>query len=322
VALVRVGYPVSQVATSGRYLYLASNQSSFVAAYDRGTGKLVRLITVPGSPDWLTVGPGGLVWVGAIDDAGQPGAVLLLRPDLAERSTDTSLDGGPVVPTSQQTAVAPTQYGLLDVSMPTPGLRGRASQRLVPGTGLGPSLNTAPGAWAGMLGGRVVVQVTNGYGFHSHLVVAGEPRRTFGGATTFQAGAVTSTGRELWVEMFALKDSYPEPWGPLVRVDSQLRATTPKFVRDSAALARTEAVWSSGDTIWAATGAPGHALVCFSSVSQGRSVITVQANGVIAAVAATAGTAYVATVGRLSTVMTTTWGPSVVTSYPVPAACR
>jgi hypothetical protein len=318
---VRVGYPVSQVAVSGRYLYLASDQSSLVAAYYRSTGKLERLITVPGSPDWLSVGPGGLVWVGAIDGGGQPGAVLLLRPDLTERSTDTSLDGGPVVPTSRQAALAPTQYGLLDVRMPAPGQPGRASQRLVPGTGLGPSLNTAAGAWAGMLGGRVVVQVTDGYGMHSHMVIAGQPRHTFGGATAYQTGAVTSTGRELWVEMFAVKDSNAASSGPLVRVDTQLRATTPAYIQHSAVLAHTEGVWSSGDTVWAATGARGHALVCFSSRSQVGPVITLQASGSIAGVAATASTVYVTTVQGDSTV-TPAFGPSLVTSYPVPAACR
>ena len=171
-----VGYPVSQVAVSGRYLYLASNQSALVAAYDRRTGKLVRLVTVPGSPTWLTVGPGGRVWVDVEGD-GTPGALLLFSPDLHARATGASL--GPVVPTSPQTALAPTQYGLLEVRMPAPGQPGRASQRLVPGTTLGPSQTTAAGTWAGLLDGRVAVQVTNGYGYDSHLVIAGESGRTF-----------------------------------------------------------------------------------------------------------------------------------------------
>lgn len=319
--LVRVGYPVSQTAVSGRYLYLASNQGSLIAAYDRSTAKLVRLITVPGSPAWLSVGPGGLVWVGAIDYDGQAGAVLLLRPDLSEHSTDASLDGAPVVPTGRQTAVAPTQYGLLDVSMPAPGLQGRASNRLVPGSSLGPSQNTAPGAWAGLLAGMVVVQVTNGYGYDSHLVSAGRPGRTFGGALQHEVGEVTSTGDALWVQMFAIKNSYAASSGPLVRVDGQLLATTPRFVENSAVLAKTEDVWSSGDTIWAATAARGHALVCFSARSQAGPVITVQASGTIASVAGTASTAYVTTVEGDSTV-TPAWGPSVVTSLPVPAGCR
>ncbi len=314
--LVRVGYPVSQVAASGRYLYLASNQSALVGAYDRRTGKLVRLITVPGDPTWLSVGPTGFVWVSTIDAGGQPGAVLLLSPDLAERATNTSIDGAPVVPTNRQTALSPTQYGLLEARMPAPGQPGRGSQRLVPGTSLGPSQNTAPGAWAGLLDGRVVVQVTNGYGYDSHLVIAGQPGRTFGGDLEHQVEWVASTGGALWAQIIAIKNSYAASSGPLVRLDGQLRATTPMFVQRNAALAKTEDVWSSGDTVWAATGVRGHSLVCFSSTSQTGPVITVQERGSVAALAGAAGTVYV------TTVLGDSYGPSVVTSYPVPPACR
>jgi hypothetical protein len=313
-SLVTVGYPVSQVAVSGPYLYLASNQSALVAAYDRRTGKLVRLATVPGGPDWLAVGPGGRVWADVEGDA-SPGALLLFSPGLAARATGASL-GGPVMPTSRQTALAPTQYGLLEVRMPAPGQPGRASQRLVSDTSLGPSLNTAPGAWAGLLDGRVAVQVTNGYGYDSHLVIAGDPGRTFGGDLQHQVGAVTSAGGSLWVQMFAIRNSYAASAGPLARADGQLRATTPVSIQRNPVLARTENVWSAGSTVWVATAARGHALVCFAGRGQAGPVITVQARGSVATVAATTSTVYVVTVQGDS------FGPSLVTSYPVPAACR
>lgn len=314
--LVRVGYPVSQVAVSGRYVYLASNQSALVGAYSRGTGKLVRLISVAGSPTSLAVGPGGLVWVSVEGDS-SPGALLLFSPDLAARTTDASLGGlDPVMPTSRLTALSPTQYGLLELRMPAPGQPGRALQRLIPGTSLGPSQNTAPGLWAGLLDGRVVVRVTNGYGYDSHLVIAGQPGRTFGGDLEHQVEWVASTGTALWAQMIAIKNSYADSSGPLVRLDGQLRATTPRFIQRNAALAKTEDVWSSGDTVWAATSVRGHSLVCFSSSSQVGPVITVQARGSVATLAGASGTVYV------TTVFGDSYGPSVITSYAIPPACR
>jgi hypothetical protein len=314
--LVRVAFPVSQVAVNGRYLYLASNSNGLVAVYDRLSGRLVRLVPVPGSPTWLSVGPGGLVWLNTTDGGGQAGGLLLLSPDLAERAVDTSVAGDPVVATSRQVALTPTQYGLLEVHMPAPGRPGRGNQRLLPGTSVGPSQNTAPNAWAGRVDGRVVVQVTDGYGYHIHLVIAGQPTRTFGGDLRHEVGAVTGTASALWVQTYVIKNSYAAPFGPLVRLDGELRDTTPTFVQRSPVLAKTEDVWSAGNTIWVATGAAGHSLVCFSASSSTARVITVQANGAVATLAATADTAYVITAyGE-------TAGPSTITSYRVPAACR
>jgi hypothetical protein len=313
--LVKVGYPVSQAAVGGGYLYLASNQSSLVAAYDRRTGKLVRRVSVPGSPTWLAVARGGLVWVGVVGDS-SPNAVLLLSPDLARRATVRSVGPSPLVPTSRQVALTPSQYGMLEVRMPAPGRPGLASLRQEPDSTLGPGLNTAAGTWAGLLDGQVAVQVTNGYGYDSHLVIAGEPGKTFGGDLQHQVGAVTSTGKSLWVQLFAIRNSYAASSGPLVRIDGQLQATTPKFVQNSVVLAKTEDVWSTGDTIWAATGVRGHSLVCFASGSNAGPVITVLPLGSVASVVGSTSTVYVTTVQGDSA------GPSVVTSYPVPAGCR
>jgi hypothetical protein len=314
--LLRVEYPVSQAAVSGPFLYLASNSSALAAVYDRRTGKVVRTVSVPGNPTWLTVGPGGLVWVDTADQGSLAGGLVLLSADLASRSMDTSIGGSPVLPTGRLAALTPDQYGLFEVQMPAPGQAGRASHHLEPGTSLGPPLNTAPLAWAGLVDGHVVAQVTDGYGYHIHLVIAGQPTRTFGGALDDEVGAVTSTGTAIWVQTFTIRNSYAAAFGPLVRLDGQLRVTTPSFVRRSPVLAKATGVWSAGNTIWVATGAVGHALVCFSASNQSARVITVQPVGAVATLTATADTAYV-----ISTEGTTA-GPSNVTSYPVPAGCR
>jgi hypothetical protein len=310
--IAKVNYAVSLEAISGQYLYLASTKKSVVAVYDLRTGKLVRRVTVPTSPTWLTVGPGGLVW--SAGTGYQPG-LMLLSKGLTKRSRDAA-QAGPVIPAGPQTVETPTQYGLLDVRVPAPGEPGRATARLEPGTSLGPSQNTAPGNWAGLLDGRVAVEVTDAYGYNSHLVIAGEPGRTFGGDGQ-QVGAVTSTGKSLWAQLLTGTNSAAATSGPLVRLDGQLQVTTPKFIQGSAVLATTKDVWSTGETIWAATGALDHALVCFSAVSDSGPVVTVAAGGVVTAVVGTRATAYVATA-----VHPGTGRPSVITSYPVPAACQ
>ena len=313
--VVKTRYPVSEAAVSGQYVYLASSQRSLVAAYNRATGKMVRRVRVHGSPTWLAVGPGRLVWVGIVGDR-SPNMILLLSPDLGRRATAGSPGSGPLVPTSRQTALTAAPYGVLDVRMPAPGQSGVASVRQESDSRLGPGLTTAPGNWVGLLDGRVAVQVTNGYGYGSHLVIAGEPGVTFGGDPQQQVGAVAKAGDSLWAQTFAITNSRVALWGPLVRLDGQLRATTPVFIQRNPVLARSENVWSAGSAVWVSTGAPGHALVCFAARSGAGPVITVLAGGRVAAVAATSGTAYVTTVTGVSR------GRSVVTSYPIPAACR
>jgi len=313
--VVKTRYPVSEAAVSGQYVYLASSQRSLVAAYNRATGKMVRRVRVHGSPTWLAVGPGRLVWVGIVGDR-SPNMILLLSPDLGRRATAGSPGSGPLVPTSRQTALTAAPYGVLNVRMPAPGQSGLASVRQESDSQLGAGLTTAPGNWVGLLDGRVAVQVTNGYGYGSHLVIAGEPGVTFGGDPQQQVGAVAKAGDSLWAQTFAITNSRVALWGPLVRLDGQLRATTPVFIQRNPVLARSENVWSAGSAVWVSTGAPGHALVCFAARSGAGPVITVLAGGRVAAVAATSGTAYVTTVTGVSR------GRSVVTSYPIPAACR
>ncbi len=311
-------YQVQQLGAAGPFLYVlavkAGEPGSALSAYDRASGRLIHRVSIPAAPSAFALGPGGLVWLSFYPDQnGGPAGTWLLSPDLRQRSSDPNVAESPIVPVSQTTAFAVSQGGLITVRMPAPGQPGRASQHLVPGTSIG---NTAPGAWAGLLDGRVVAQVTNGYGFHSHLVIAGQPGRTFGGAQRHQAGAVASTGDSLWVQLFAVKDGNAAQSGPLVRLDTQLRATTPAAIERSSVLARTENVWSSGDTVWVATAAPGHALVCFADGSPIGPVMTLPVSGQVVALAATPGTVYVTSTPRSS------YGNFAITSYPVPAACR
>jgi hypothetical protein len=314
-------YQVQQLAVAGPYLYVLAGEDgepgSALSAYDRATGRLIHRVSIPAAPSALAVGPGGLVWLSFYPDQnGGPSGTWLLSPDLRLRSSDPNVAQSPIVPVSRTTAFAVTQYGLVTVRMPAPGQPGHASQQVDPGTSIGPGQNTAPGVWAGMLDGRLVAQVTNGYGFDSHLVIAGQPSHTFGGSTLYQAGSVTSTGSSLWVEMFAVRNSYADSSGPLVRLNGQLRPTTPESVRSSAVLTRTENVWSAGNTVWAATAAPGHSLVCFAAGSQIGPVTTLPVSGQVAALAATPDTVYVTTTPRH------TDDNFSVTSYPVPGACH
>lgn len=306
------GYQTQQLALNGRYLYVLAGEIGApytLTAYDRATGQLIRSVPVPAGPAALAVGPGGFVWLSFYPDPGESTGTWLLSPNLRLRSSYPNVAESPIVPVGRTTAFALTQYGLVTFNMPLPGQPGRAYQHLDLGTGIGPGRNTAPGVWAGLLDGRVVAQVTNGYGFDSHLVIAGQPGRRFGGAPQHQVGAVASTGDSLWVQLLEVKDNNAAQSGPLVRLDTQLRATTPAAIQRSTVLARTENVWSSGDTVWVATAAPGHALVCFASGTQPGPIITVRPRGSVAALATTADTVYVA-------------DDFSVVSYPVPGACR
>jgi hypothetical protein len=199
--------------------------------------------------------------------------------------------------------------------MPAPGQQGVASVRQERDSRLGAGLTTAPGNWAGLLDGRVAVQVTNGYGYGSHLVIAGEPGVTFGGAPQQQVGAVARAGDSLWAQTFAITNSR-------VALRGRWSGSTAscgrrhRFPSSNPVLAKSENVWSAGSAVWVSTRAPGHALVCFATRSAAGPVITVRADGTIASVVATPGTAYVTTLTGVSR------GRSVVTSYPIPAACR
>ncbi len=153
--LVRADFPIEQLAVSGRYLYVDSSSNDTLSAYDRVSGKLLRMLRVPDTPSALAVGPSGLVWLAFYaNQSGGPTGIWLLSPDLRQRSAEPGIGADIIVPSSRTTAWVPTQDGLVRVGMPTPGQPGRATAHLNPGTSLGPSLNTAPGHSAALLDGR------------------------------------------------------------------------------------------------------------------------------------------------------------------------
>jgi hypothetical protein len=316
---------VTELAVSGPYLYVLSDPGNTLAAYDRATGKLIRRVTPPASATSFAVGPGSLVWLSfAAAHDGGPTGTWLLSPDLHLHSVGP---GGyqSLLPVGRTTAWSPHQYGLYRLRLPTPGSTGPASWKLQPGTSIGPPLNTAPGE-AVLLGGNVVVGVTDGYGYHSHLVIAGQPQLSYGGGPQTFVEAFVSTGTSLWV---ISGNETGEPsgqetvsqGGAVVRLDSRLRPDTPDAVLRSHLLADAVDVWSYGDTIWVALGpatwAAGPSLACFTTGSRVGRVTTVPVRGEVAALAATGDTVYVSTQPPGQGAVT-----SGVTAYPVPASCR
>jgi hypothetical protein len=309
---------VQQLAVSGLYLYVLTvvqgSPPYVLSAYDRVTGKLIGRVGIPADPSALAVGPGGLVWLAFYPDQnGGPTAIWLLTPDLRRHSGLGGIQTSTILPIGRTTAWIPEQNGLVRIHLQAPGQPGPATARLEPGTGFGPRPGPAPGVWAGWLDGRVAAQVTNGYGYDSHLVIAGQPALRFGGSLGQEVGAVASTGGSLWVQTFAIHDSYAAQSGPLVRLDGRLQVTTPQSVAASPVLARTQDVWTAGDTVWVSTAARGHSLVCFVVGPQLGPVTTMHVNGQVAALAAAGGTVYVGTASHSTTT---------ITGYPVPSACR
>jgi hypothetical protein len=312
-------YQVSRLAVGGLYLYVLPGLSDELVAYDRATGKLVRKVTLPSSPDELTVGPGGLVWVSFTGNSdGSPYGIWVLSPDLRLHSAITDVTPSAIVPVSRTVAWVTDQYGLYRLSMPAPGTTGPATDVLEPGTSIGPPLNTAPGPGV-LVSGHVVVEVTNGYGYHGHLVIAGQPSVTYGGGQSVVQG-VTRVGGSLWAISGGDALNYG---GALVRLDSDLRPTTPASVGRSRVLSQVAAVWSHGDTVWVALGPQGweggRSLACFRAGPGIGPVTTLPVTGQVVALAAATDTVYVSAAppgeggGGYGDGMT---------SYRVPAACR
>jgi hypothetical protein len=314
--LVPYGYQISDVAVGGPYLYVLFGQVDVLAAYDRTSGRLVRRVTLPDAASALAVGPGGLVWVAFnADVAGGPSGVWLLSPDLRRHSAFDGGGAGTLTPISRTAAWVPGQYGLSRLSMPAPGSAGQATDVLEPGTSLGPPLNTAPGL-AISVGGQVVVQVTNGYGLHGHLVVAGRPSLTYGGGARTTIWGVTRVGSSLWAISGSNANNFG---GALIRLDNALRPTTPTAIRRNPVLAQVAAVWAQGETVWIGLGPEswegGHSVACFRAGARIGPVTTLPVSGQVAALAATGDTVYVSAAPPGGY-------PTGVTGYRVPAACR
>ncbi|HTZ93932.1 MAG TPA: hypothetical protein VMB74_16180 [Streptosporangiaceae bacterium] len=313
------------VGVSGKYLYALVGPNLLLTAYDRTSGKMIRRVTLPPpGPSRLAVGPGGLVWV-SFDDSfashTEP-ALWLLSPDLRLHSALTGFQATSVLPVTRTSAWIAEPYlphlGLLRVHMPLPGQSGTASAVSEPDTSLGRnvSLMTAPGGWSVKLGGRIVVILDDSAsGGYNQLVLAGSPNVRFGGPQT-RISAMTTAGNALWATTDAGDHGEAYYQGPLVRLSARLRPSTPGAVRASPILARSEDVWSDGHTIWVATGARGHSLVCFTAGSRIGPLTTLPVSGEVNSLAATATTVYV-TAGPPGA-----YTPPVIVSYPVPASCR
>jgi hypothetical protein len=315
--LATVDDQVTQLAVSGRYLYVLAGQNSLLTAYDRSTGKVIGNIRVPSGASALAVGAGGLVWVAFYPDQGSgPAGIWLLTADLRLHSAVSGIQATTILPAGQTSALIPDQDGLLLVHVPVPGQTGQASQQLEPGSSLGPNQSTSPGTSSARLGGRVAVLVTGRGGSDRHLVIAGSPSLRFGGTWRTQISAMTSTGNSLWVTTFAQRNGETSLQGPLVRLNTRLELTTPASLRSSPVLGRSESVWSAGGTIWVATGVRDHSLVCFTASDKIGRVTTMPVTGEVIALAATAGTVYVNAEQPPGS-----YAPSAITSYPIPATC-
>jgi hypothetical protein len=313
--LATVDYPVTQLAVSSQYLYILAGQNSLLTAYDRATGKLIRRLNIPSGRSALAIGPGGLVWLAFYPQPGGQTAIWLLSPDLRLHSADAGVKASTILPTAPTTAWIPDQHGLIRVHIPAPGQSGQASQHVQPGSSLGAA--TEPGGWSGQLDGRVVVYVTDRSVADGRLVLAGSPSLRFGGSSRTQISAMTTTGGSLWVTTYTRSGDEASVDGPLVRLNGRLGVTTPASVQSNPVLARSESVWSAGDTVWVATGVPAHSLVCFTAGTRLGPVTTLPVVGEVVALAATADTVYVNALQPPGS-----YAPSPITGYPIPAACR
>ncbi len=307
------GEEVAALAAGGQYLYLATDYSGnppyALSAYDRVTGRLIRRVSVPAEPAALHVGPGGSVWLTFYaDQAGGPSGTWLLSADLSRRSA-SQLGSTDVLPTSPDTAELAWQRALVRLTMPPPGTLGRVAGHADPAEKLDGRLavDTLTG-----VAGRIAALVTNGYGFHGHVVIAGQPGLTFAGGPDQQARSFAAEANGLWVTT-GRNDSNV---GPLVRLSPALRVITPRDVRANPILRRSEQVWSQAHTVWVATAAPHHALICFTYRDGMGPITTIPLHGRPIGLAAAGGTVYV-------TLSTDVVGiTSDVLGYAIPSACR
>lgn len=315
-ALVRIpaGAGVQALAIAGRDLYVATdyagNPPYALSAYNRVTGALIGRVRIPAMPAALHTGPGGSVWLAFYPDQNAgPSATWLLTTDLSRHSTygDALFD---LLPTGRETALLATQYGLTQLRMPVPGTAGHAVARKDPSEKI-------DGRFAVVsltaIDGRVAARVIDGYGRFSHLVIAGRPRMRFGGGDSTQVGSMTTEERGIWA---TISPNDSQNVGPLVRLSPSLRVITPRAVSANPILRQSEQVWSHGSTVWVASAAAGHRLVCFSYRGRMGPLTTVRVPGQPAVLAAAGDTIYVS----FSTGVAD--ATSSIHAYPVPAACR
>ena len=315
--LVRIpaGAGVQALAVAGRDLYVTTDYAGdppyALSAYDRVTGGLTGRVRIPSMPAALRTGPGGSVWLSFYPDQnGGPSGTWLLNADLSRHSS-YRLGAFDLLPTGPDTALlSTTQYHLTELRMPPPGTAGHAAARADP-SGAVNGRFAVVGLTA--IDGHVAARVINGAGLHSHLVIAGKPQVTYGGGNSSVVGYVIAEDRGIWA---TTSSSTGQNNGPLVRLGPSLRVSTPHAVRASPILRQSEQVWSHGSTVWVASAAAGHPLVCFSYRDRMGALSTVRVHGQPAALAAAGDTVYV------SFMTGVTDATSDIRAYAVPAACR
>jgi hypothetical protein len=315
------GSDVVGLAAGGQYVYVVTGQDPylvtgpqsttfFLAAYNRVTGRLVHEIRIKvGTIVVPTVGRDGRVWVSVWRAAPPPVRTWtwLFTPDLRMHSVGPAPGLDTILPVGPTTALVPVPQGLDELQMPTPGRTGRGTSRLEPGTSLGSGANlSSAGSYAAVIGGLVAVEVSNSSGRDYHLVIAGHASLRYGDSSNPMPFTVSDGS--VWLVTGSSS--------PLVRLNGELKPTTPGFVLASKPLAKAEVVWSYGSTVWASTAARGHSLVCFAAGSQDGPVVTMPVQGNVSFLAADGRAVYVSTTSRGAQ------APLTVRSYPVPAACR
>jgi len=320
-ATVPRGESLVSIAVSGRYLYAEmtpQNGPVSVAAYDRASGRLVGRFTFPKADvAFVSTGPGGSVWavVGALLNFG-PVRIWRLSPDLRLYSVGPKVQSTFILPVSPTTALIPVASGLLRLTMPAPGQPGHATEHLEPGTSLGRGVMTLGSGWAGMLDGRVAIDLPDNDGYDYHVVIAGHPSLRYGNALIPQPAAIA--GDSLWFANGLNR--------PLVRLNGQLEPTTPGFVKADPVLQHVGSVSYADGAIWVtrmdyklaknSIVAGKHSLVCFPAQSQHGPVVTLPVHGYIWGLATAGRTLY------LTTSRSSDGSPTSITRYPVPAACR
>ncbi len=309
------GYTPLALVASSKYLYvtreLGSNGPAVLSAYNRLTGRLVGQFTFPANDvEVPTVGPGGSVWVvvGPYTNFG-PVKVWLFSADLRSHSVSPWVQSTFLLPISRTVALVPVPRGLLRLRMPAPGEAGHASQYLEPATSLGAGAQTEATGVAVRLDGQVVVELTNNSNLNQYyFVIAGHPgirRNTW----SLPYPAAVADG-SLWSMAGSFLD------GSLIRLNAELKPTTPSFAKTNPVLNHIIGVSSHGDTVWVTRNTARDSLACFSASSDGP-VVTMPVKGYVTFAAAAGRTVYVVTSKTLSSSPGRT-----VTSYPLPAACR
>lgn len=311
-----------KIAAAGRWIYVTAGggyPGEVLRAYQRATGRLVRSIGIPAQAGTLQVGPGGLVWLTFYPDSNGGGTgVWLLSPDLKLRSgvnlgTRRYRGAAPfdLLPTGADTAMLATDWGLATLRLAPPGQPGAPALRWlpqVPGSRRIQGLPTQLAAFAG----RVAVSVHSDSG-RALISFAGPRSGQFSPDPGDALGAVAASASGLWTTLFT--NNGQTSLG-LIRLDSRLRLSTPRSIRDDPVFHRAQQVVTLGRTVWVFLPGPPPSLACFTD--RGGRIGPVTKPGYRPEPATNIGVSSLAAVGHTLYVL----GPVAVASYPIPPPCR